>query len=89
MLHGKVAAIMVPIDDTLTGNLAIRKMFGIDDQDKFPQYPQLVLFHPRNGRFAVYKPLKHNGYPIPTTKGFHPANEYRRPKFDLIESFIN
>jgi hypothetical protein len=79
MMHGKVAAVMVPIDDTAGGNRAIRGMFGVLDREALPQYPQLVLFHPRDGRFAVFRPMKHGGLPVPTTKGWHPANEYRRP----------
>ena len=38
-MHSKITVIMVPIDDTESGNLAIRKMFGVDDRTLFPQYP--------------------------------------------------
>ena len=36
MTHSKVAAIMVPIDDTPAGNRAIRDMFGVLDREKLP-----------------------------------------------------
>ena len=39
LLHSKITVIMVPIDDTESGNKAIRKMMGVDDREKFPQYP--------------------------------------------------
>jgi len=39
MMHSKVTAIMVPIDDTPAGNRAIRQMFGVHDREKLPQYP--------------------------------------------------
>ena len=44
---------MVPIDDSKNGNLAIMDAFGITDREKYPFYPKLVLFHPKDGRFAV------------------------------------
>lgn len=55
-LHNKAVAVLVPIDDTKFGNLAIRDAFGLTDGEKYPHYPQLVLFQPKDGRFAVMDP---------------------------------
>jgi len=38
-LHNKAVAVLVPIDDTKYGNLAIRDAFGLTDGVKYPHYP--------------------------------------------------
>ena len=38
-LHNKAVAVLVPIDDTKYGNLAIRDAFGRTDGEKYPHYP--------------------------------------------------
>ena len=52
-LHNKCVALLVPIDDTKYGNLAIRDAFGLTDGILYPHYPQLVMFHPKDGRYSV------------------------------------
>ena len=64
-LHNKAVAILVPIDDSKFGNLAIRDAFGLTDGEQFPHYPQLVMFHPNDGRFSV---LEHPQKPAPSPK---------------------
>ena len=38
-IHPKAAMVITPIDDTEFGNLAIRKMFGLVDNQEYDCYP--------------------------------------------------
>lgn len=56
---------MVPIDDSKLGNLAIRDAFGLTDKEKYYLFPQIVMFHPKDGRYAV---LEHPPEPAPENR---------------------
>ena len=64
-LHNKAVPVLVPIDDSKLGNLAIRDAFGLSDKEKYYLYPQIVMFHPQDGRFAV---LEHPPEPTPENR---------------------
>lgn len=51
MAQHKVVGCLVPIDQ---GNAVIRKAFGVEGD----VYPEIVLFYPRDGRYAVYEHTK-------------------------------
>ena len=64
-LHNKAVPVLVPIDDSKLGNLAIRDAFGLTDKEKYYLYPQIVMLHPNDGRFAV---LEHPPEPAPENR---------------------
>jgi hypothetical protein len=45
--YNKFVPVITPIDDSPSGNQAIRHLMGLDNLENFPFYPQLTLVNPR------------------------------------------